>query len=98
MSSISLGWFFHIIYLTRLIMKHSFFLANFMLLVMHSSNPTVQWLANTLLFRAPVTIMVGCRLIISIRRATSLLQSDSSYFNFVESTVVFGDRSNFSHP
>ena len=73
-------------------------LAMFILLVIHSPNPKVQWLADALLFRAPVTILAGCRLILSIRRATSLLQSNSSYFDFTESTVVFGDRSNFSHP
>ena len=97
MSCISLGRFFHIIYISRLITKHSFF-ATFILLVIHSPNPRVHWLANTLLFRVPATIMVGGRLIISIRRAASLLQSDLSYFNFAESMVVFGDGSNFSHP
>ena len=31
----------------------------------------VRWLADTLLFRSPITISAGCRLILSVQEATS---------------------------
>jgi len=70
-------------------------LVTLVLLVKHSVSLEVQWFADTLLFRAPVTILVGCRLVLSIREAARLPDSrsygtDSS--TIVLSTVVFGDR------
>jgi len=62
--------------------------ASLVLLVKHSVSLEVQWFADTLLFRAPVTILVGCRLVLSIREAAR--PPDSS--TIVLSTVVFGDR------
>jgi len=96
MSFIFSGWFSHVTAVSKLMIRNSP-LGMFLLLVIHSpSNITVQWLTNDLLFRVPFTILAGCRLILSVREATSMLQSDQSVSNF-PSTVVFGDRSNLSH-
>ncbi|KAL4081359.1 hypothetical protein V8B97DRAFT_1922225 [Scleroderma yunnanense] len=70
----------------------------FVLLLMPSVSPEVQWLAFTLLHRAPSTITAGCRLILSIRKAASSFPSYEPGSNFIHSSVVFGDRSNLSHP
>ena len=66
----------------------------FIIIVINSPNPKVQWLGDALLFRAPVVILAGCRLILSIREEN--LQSDPSDSNFADSTVVFADISNLS--
>ncbi|KAL4081351.1 hypothetical protein V8B97DRAFT_1862995 [Scleroderma yunnanense] len=68
-------------------------LITLILLAKHGVSLKVQWIADTLLFKAPVTIMVGCRLILSIREAaTSPAHSHSTSNTLVLSTVVFGDR------
>ena len=45
-------------------------LVTFVLLLKAGVSREVTWLADTLLFRAPITISAGCRLILSIRQAT----------------------------
>ncbi|KAL4081347.1 hypothetical protein V8B97DRAFT_13449 [Scleroderma yunnanense] len=73
-------------------------LGMFILFVINTANLKAEWLADTLLFRAPITILAGCRLILSIREAASPpLPPYPSLSNFADSTVVFGDRSNLSH-
>ncbi|KAL4081342.1 hypothetical protein V8B97DRAFT_1922054 [Scleroderma yunnanense] len=47
----------------------------FVLLGINSPNPMVQELANILFLKAPITIIAGCRLILSIRKTASSLQS-----------------------
>ena len=69
-------------------------LGMFILLVIHSPNLKVQWLADDTLFSAPFTILAGCRLILSIKEATSMSQSDQSV---LVSTPVFAERSVSSH-
>ena len=65
-------------------------LITLVLLVKHDLSLKVQWFADTLLFRAPVTIAVGCRLVLSIREAaTSPAHSYASSNTMVLSTVVF---------
>ncbi|KAL4081393.1 hypothetical protein V8B97DRAFT_18569 [Scleroderma yunnanense] len=72
-------------------------LGMFILLVMHSVSLKVQWLADTLLFRAPITILAGCRLILSIREAASSFRLRDSDSNFDQTTIAFVDRSHSSH-
>ncbi|KAL4079511.1 hypothetical protein J3A83DRAFT_4210214 [Scleroderma citrinum] len=43
----------------------------FVLFMKHNPSLEVQWLIDTILLRAPVTIMVGCRLVLSIRQTAS---------------------------
>ena len=93
MSSISSGQLSHVATVSKLMIRNSP-LAMFIIIVINSPNPKVQWLGDALLFRAPVVILAGCRLILSIREEN--LQSDPSDSNFADSTVVFGDRSNLS--
>lgn len=68
-------------------------LVTLILLVKHNVSLKVQWFADTLLFRAPVTILVGCRLVLSIREATR--PPASSYGTTSDtialSTVIFHD-------
>ncbi|KIM57306.1 hypothetical protein SCLCIDRAFT_1139539 [Scleroderma citrinum Foug A] len=46
-------------------------LVTFILLLKAGVSKEVTWFADTLLFRAPIAISAGCRLILSIRQATS---------------------------
>ncbi|KAL4076405.1 hypothetical protein V8B97DRAFT_10115 [Scleroderma yunnanense] len=71
-------------------------LGMFVFMIINSPNLKVQWLADALLFRAPITILAGCRLIPSIREATSSFQLCESGSKLTDSTIVFGDRSHLS--
>ncbi|KAL4076400.1 hypothetical protein J3A83DRAFT_2200375 [Scleroderma citrinum] len=66
-------------------------LVTFVLLVQTNVSLEVQWLADTLLFRAPITISAGCRLILSIRQATSPPKPYSISTWMTSSTAVSGD-------
>ena len=46
-------------------------LVSFILLLQQTESLEIQWLGDTLLFSAPITIAAGCRLILSLREATS---------------------------
>ncbi|KAL4081344.1 hypothetical protein V8B97DRAFT_10438 [Scleroderma yunnanense] len=71
-------------------------LAMFILYVINPVNTKIQWLANILFFRAPITILAGCRLILSIREAASPPSSYESVTDFAHSTLVFGARGDLS--
>ena len=55
-------------------------------------NMKVQWFADTLLFRVPITISAGCRLILSVGRATASSSKQYSSISIwgVSSTAVPG--------
>ncbi|KAL4081433.1 hypothetical protein V8B97DRAFT_1922843 [Scleroderma yunnanense] len=69
----------------------------FILFMIPSTTGPAVYFAETLLFRAPIAILAGCRLILSVRKASSSFQSYEPAFNLVRSTIVSGDEINSSH-
>jgi len=67
-------------------------LVTFILLLKADVSMEVGWFADTLLFRAPIAISAGCRLILSIRQAagSSTKQYTSMSTWGTSSTVVAG--------
>ena len=70
MSYTLLGMNFHITLDKDLTIRHSP-LITFVLFLNHDASLKIQWLAQILLWSAPITISAGCRLILSIREAVS---------------------------
>ena len=52
----------------------------------------IQWLAGALFLRAPITLSVGCRLILSVQEAASHQLTSGSYPVMVSTFVAVGDE------
>ena len=67
-------------------------LVTFIVYLNSGSSLKIEWLANALFLRAPITISVGYRLIISVREAASHHLTSDSHPVMMRAFFVVGDE------